>query len=253
MTPLTLTSDLHAGLEFGQRDENGRIVPRERQTHFNYQVPIDCATTDGAIKLGFYVQGRIPAVDISTLADPERRDVSGAAMVAKSAFAHLPKIRTWPLYGSTEIRVTEPFAELPRFSEPLSMEVFIFPETSEALASETNLRRSVRRAFEKAKDFLYEALGCSPHGREAEIRSAARFFEACRRGRAADYGCWLDDYGHRDLMPEIEHWLRLKNPTHPKVRAADNARQLIYPTHFPEYWAIPLPQPALYGVEWLQS
>lgn len=54
-------------------------------------------------------------------------------------------------------------------------------------------------------------------------------------------------------MPDIEHWLRLKNPTHPKVRAADDARTLIYLTRFPEYWAKPLPQPALYGVDWLKT
>jgi hypothetical protein len=164
--------------ELGERDHDGQSVSRDRQTHFIVRVPIHVSSADKEVAVAFYVRGKVPKATVEGISDLLVRSFSVAAAVAKSASQFPPRCREWTLYGSTEIGVTEPVEGGAISTPSLSVEVEVFPELAEVLRAETKLRREVKIAFEKAKEFLLRDMRYT--GARNEIRSAAQFIEACR-------------------------------------------------------------------------
>lgn len=154
-------------------------------------------------------------------------------------------------YGISDIWVTVPFETVSCSTPPVSKVVQISPELADALRVETKVRRDVNQVFEKARRYLTNMMGSLLNGSAPQIRSAALFLEACRDREVWSYGRIMDDSTYDKLMPYIDHLLRLKNPARPNVRAAENARQLIYQMHCPEFWNNPPPHPSQYNLDWL--
>lgn len=251
MIPAKLSSNPQYGYELCQPDRNGHRLPRDQQTHIVMQVPIHCTSEDKQIDLAFYVWGQVPIAQANAVTDELARGFSVAATVARSAFSLLPKWRQWPWYGVSEIQVTVSLEEVSNCTPSISADVQIVAELAEALREESKRRSETERAFEKAKDYIYDSMGSSLYGQHAQIRSAAQFIEACRGRAALSYGDFMDDSRHDKLMPYIDHLLRLKNPAHPNVRAAEQARTLVYLSRCPEFWRETPPRPTDFSLDWL--
>ncbi len=106
------TALLHNARELCQLDYRGEIVPREQQTKFCSQVPIQCVTDNRTIDVGFLLGFEVELSRIKKLLEDERL----AAVVhagAKETIPRLAKYGPWklydfnmiPLFGSGPIRL----------------------------------------------------------------------------------------------------------------------------------------------------
>lgn len=249
MFPVTLKSSPYHALDLRQRDYDGQPLSPSKVTRAVSQVPIHCSSSDRTIDVAFHVRGEVPLSETEQAQDTSTRSMSVAAVIARSTFALLPRLRRWEWYGAMDIAVTEPFEVLSSSTSSLSAEVNIFPELAEALCDETKMRRQVADVFEKAKRFLMDYMGRSLYGVGGEIRSVAQFIEECRARELWTYGAFMDDNRYKALMPYITRLLKLKDASHPNVKDSDRVRDMLFSYHCPTYWAAPPPQPTHYSLE----
>jgi hypothetical protein len=232
---IRIASEVHLAQEFCQTDQQGKIIPTEKQTVYCAQIPFTCHAPDNSIDLSFLLETEVDLNRLSTL--PTDQYLSAVAHVtAKQAATYLSKAPSWDLYKSRKISIPGDQQIFTQSQEEFAAEITLTSDLTKAFQDATKRHSATNGAFERAKDFLTSHLYSIFHVR-SQANAAAQFIAHCMRSDGKPYMYAWNQEKAAVLVRIINDLGGRKNPNHPGyTSAADQLRSIVYSLHPPRIW-----------------
>jgi hypothetical protein len=209
---IRIASEVNIAQELCQTDQEGKVVPTEKQTVYCAQIPLTCQAPDNSINLGFLVTTEVVLRRISSL-PTDQHLIAVAHLTAKQAAICLSKASSWDLYRSREILIQGSESISAQSQEEFSAEIALTNDLIKAFQEATKRHSVIDATFEWAKDFLTSHLHSIFHVR-SEARAAAQFLAHCMRSDGQPYMYGWNREKAAILVRIIEDLGGRKNPNH---------------------------------------
>ncbi|MCW0221502.1 MAG: hypothetical protein OJI67_24465 [Prosthecobacter sp.] len=237
MTQARFVSQIAMARELCQLDNNGKVIPRDKQTKFRLEITTECSTDDKIIDIEFLIRTEVPLARLNALASDRERAATVAFLVAKDCIPKLVKQGHLEIYRGIQARI-EGEEMLSNVEEVYDhKENHILNEhLAKQLSEATSKHRASAKKFEDAKKYLERNLDSLRHD-PIRARQCAHFLADCMQNSGTPFmSGWNREYAAR-LVGNVNDLIKRKNSSHPGYsRSADAIETILYQISPEKLW-----------------